>query len=505
MSSPTGSGVRMNDKQHRGRGARAKVKVTRWGTPLTAFLLTTAWARPGWADDWTAFGAGARSVAMAGSGAALLDDPSALFACPAGMAFGRSSVVAGFVGVVNRLRIEHAPRPSGYDPPDLGAASPVIPYKYRLTARPSETRAPGLLGFEVGATASLGIDWLRLGVLAFVPVSGLGRQYTYFADEREQYFSNSVQHEIYGEQLASQQTIVAGAVRPLTWLSLSMGLRMSFAANSSAHVLVPDPVDQSAQQMDLRTQASIIVAPIFSIATRVFDERLRLAMTFRDELRSTIEGTNVVQVKGFQNTAQYPFNQPMSFVVEFVPRQLVFGGAWRTNRVGASADLIFSQWSTYRDNHNESAGFRNTWTAAAGGEVLIARRMWARAGLGYRPSPVPPQTGRTNYVDNDMAMIGLGAAREIDIDGHQLEVGLFGQLQLAVPRETAKTPLSQYPACAPGVKTLCDEVPDDTRDPATGRVIPQAAGLQTGNPGFPGFSSGGWIGLVGVQLTWRYQ
>jgi hypothetical protein len=47
---------------------------------------------------------------------------------------------------------------------------------------------------------------------------------------------------------------------------------------------------------------------------------------------------------------------------------------------------------------------------------------------------------------------------------------------------------------------VCDEVPDTTVDPVTGKTMAQAQGLQTGNPGFPGFLSFGTILAFGLDL-----
>jgi long-chain fatty acid transport protein len=81
----------------------------------------------------------------------------------------------------------------------------------------------------------------------------------------------------------------------------------------------------------------------------------------------------------------------------------------------------------------------------------------------YKPTPVPAQTGRTNYVDNDR----IGASLSV-------EYGVSPAL-------------------------VTDEVPDDAilaGEPVVGRE-----GLQTNNPGSPGFSSAGFIGTGALYLT----
>jgi len=456
------------------------------------------------ADIFSTFGAGARAGGMAGGGSALADDFTALFACPALMAFGPSSLGVGFVGGVNRLGVHLSPRPAGYDPPDLGSASPVIPYSYRLRPRADPDHPPDILGFTVGGSASAGLDWLRLGGYAYIPLVGLGRQFTYFADEREQYFSNTVRPELYGEQLASQQVMTGVALLPLDWLALGAGLMFGFSSRSDSQVLIPDMKNQSYQELNLQVETGLALSAIAGIAARFLDHRLIFAVTFRDRQCLQIHGRTEVQMAGVQGTEEFPFFQDLRLNVLYQPRALVLAGGWKDKRFGVAVDLTWQQWSDYRDNHDELAGFKDTWNIRVGGEWRPVKRLVLRGGFGFRPSPVPEQTGRTNFVDNDMFILGVGGGTSWDVHGKVLEIQAFTQAEVARARSTTKARLAKYPRCEPGVTTLCDEVPDDTRDPVTGKVFEEAAGLQTGNPGFPGFSSGGVVVVAGVEVLWKY-
>lgn len=460
---------------------------------------------PAGADVLATFGPSARSISMANAGAALVDDYAAVFSCPAGMAFGKPSLGLGFLGGPNRLQVRLAPRPAGYDPPELHGNSPVIPYRYRLTPRQDPDHPPDLLGFGIGASAAAGMDWLRLGVVAFLPLAGMGRQFTYFSDEREQYFTNTLHSTLYGDRLIAQQVAFGLAIRPLRWLALGGALRFTLAPKSNAVVLIPDSGDQRVQEMNMRATTGISTSPMAGVAARLWDDRLRLSLTFRDDMAMTLQGRNEVQVKGFEGTEQYPFYQPMDFVISYSPRQLVFSSGLHNELLAIAIDLTWTQWSRYRDDHDALAGFEDTVAASLGAEYLVWDRLRLRTGLGVAPSPVPDQTGRTSYVDNDMILLGLGGAYDLDVGENNVELSLYGQLQIASHRETTKKPLAQHPVCKPGVTALCDEVPDDLVDPRTGKPFPEAAGLQTGNPGFPGYSSGGWLAVAGLQLVWRYR
>lgn len=486
-----------------------------WIVPLVGLVVLPS---PSRADVFSAFGTGARSAALAGGGAALAEDFTAMYLCPAGMAFGPPSIGVGFGGGLGRLKIRLSPRPPGYDIPDLGADSPAVPYRYRLQPRANPDTDQGLAGFTVGASASLGLDWLRVGALAFVPLVGMGDEFTYYPDEREQYFSNTLHYEIYGDQLVSQLILVGGSVRLLDWLSVGGGVRLNFEPHTNAQVMTPHAADQTTQYMNVHVETGVQASPILSVAARLLAHRLKLSLTYRDESYLPIRGQTAIQIAGFQGTDQYPFYQHTDLLVHYAPRQVVAAAAWEDRRFGVALDATWNQWSIYRDNHDVPAGFSDSWTASLGGELRPSNELTLRGGFGYRQSPVPDQTGRSNFVDNSLLRFAVGAgymfhfgtpkatdrkflpspAGPVGKD-RTLEVSAFVQLQFAIPRETVKTPQGSLTACGPGVTTICDEVPDD----AAGGD-PRVAGLQTGNPGFPGYTSGGWIAMGGLQAIWRY-
>jgi long-chain fatty acid transport protein len=59
------------------------------------------------------------------------------------------------------------------------------------------------------------------------------------------------------------------------------------------------------------------------------------------------------------------------------------------------------------------------------------------------------------------------------------------------PRAVTKRPGAAHP--------VVDEVPDGAVDRATGLPLPEVSGLQTNNPGYPGYTS--WAAMLGVGLV----
>jgi hypothetical protein len=125
----------------------------------------------------------------------------------------------------------------------------------------------------------------------------------------------------------------------------------------------------------------------------------------------------------------------------------------------------------------------------------------------YEPSPVPDQTGRTNYVDNDRLGGALGFDYAFQFLSGKLRAGIQMQVHRFLPRRTRKHAAYSMGMTRPDL--VIDEVPDDATagiDPVTGvpRFLDGREGLQTNNPGWPGFFSAGWILGGSCHVTLNY-
>jgi hypothetical protein len=118
----------------------------------------------------------------------------------------------------------------------------------------------------------------------------------------------------------------------------------------------------------------------------------------------------------------------------------------------------------------------------------------------YVRTPVPLQTGRTNYVDNDRLGLDAGVDYRFTLFGTAMRIGAQLEGHRLLPRYQAKIPT---PTSADGhdhTPTLvADEVPDD--GVVGSQAIAGRQGLQTNNPGWPGFGSDGWIVGGGVYIS----
>jgi long-chain fatty acid transport protein len=170
----------------------------------------------------------------------------------------------------------------------------------------------------------------------------------------------------------------------------------------------------------------------------------------------------------------------------------------RPHELSVVGSVDYALWSRYVDRHGEhpsDAGSEYDWKNVFSETVGVRHAFGALRSffdVTFQPSPVPRQTGRTNYVDNDRIGATLGADFTIPVSGVKLRPGIQLQAYDLPRRYQAKDNAK-----------MVDELPNDAVD-GSGKKIVGAGGLQTNNPGWPGFASDGWVlgGAVTVALLY---
>jgi hypothetical protein len=171
------------------------------------------------------------------------------------------------------------------------------------------------------------------------------------------------------------------------------------------------------------------------------------------------------------------------------------------------ASGLYGLWSNYTDRHGEhphpAYPWADTLTGTAGvryGHEAVGFFLDAQ----YKPSPVPPQTGRSNYVDNDTVAVQVGSDYSFRVLDTGMRIGAQFQTSRLIPRHQWKRVPPSAPDGRPRAPALLqDEVPDDASVFQNGEDVAFAGreGLQTNNPGFPGYGSSGWILGGGIYLS----
>ena len=112
------------------------------------------------------------------------------------------------------------------------------------------------------------------------------------------------------------------------------------------------------------------------------------------------------------------------------------------------------------------------------------------------PTPVPEQTGRYNYVDNDLILYSIGGGVAFELGGYDVSADLAAQLWQMKELTVRKDSPSERTKEDGG---FIDEVPDTVEGP-TGEPLEEARNFQSNNPGLPGYTLGGFMGSITLTL-----
>ena len=456
------------------------------------------------ASPFELYGVGSKASALGNVGVASSTDYSAVHYNPAALCIGQSSLGGGITYALKDLKVNLSARPDGYDIPDLGAASPAVPSGYQLRSRTDAEGKVHSFTLFTGSSTDLGTDKLRVGFLLSLPVYHSIDSYpSTFSDERERLFSNQVGFTLLGGRVEHFVAQVATAYQVFDWLVIGLGASVMPEAFTHNYIYMNDAARQDEVDLNVGLQTStkwrlnsgLLVTP---------NDQFRLGVSFRDEQYMLIRGVNEVQVRGLQGSESYPFEQSLYIITDYSPRQLSYGGSWMGQTSMLTFDLVYSLWSDYLDSHGQKTSFKDTWSPRLGFEQRLASGQVIRGGLRWEPTAVPEQTGRSNFVDNDRYVLSIGTGHDIHIQDKILNLSWHIQYHGLIGRTHQKSLSESYALCNSDTQSLCDEVSDQTINPSTRMNFAEAQGLQTGNPGFPGYSSGGHLLQVGIEISWNF-
>jgi long-chain fatty acid transport protein len=392
-------------------------------------------------------------------------------------------------------------------------ANPTLPTRWlregsdQIAARPRQDAGSGhnVRAYQtVGLIAPVFRNRLTLGLYAMIPLGEFTTAKAFYNDEREQFFTNSLHPELYSDRMTATSLAFGGGVRVTPRLSLGGSFTLSLANSASAPVYVSNlnNLDTVLLDSDIGVQAA--VAPHFGAVWDALDG-LRIAATVHTPSAFNIKtGFKYVLATGSEQSASVDFTHA------YMPLTAATGATYRLGSESGRAlwltgVLTYARWSQYKDRHSERPGGDYAWSDTLAGAIGVrygqgSLRGWLDAN--FQPSPVPAQTGRSNYVDSDRGGLVAGGDYEVEFWGSRFRLGLTSEVHHLFERHVTKyvrpadAALDDYP------ELVRDEVPDDALG-LSSQPVPGRAGLQTNNPGFPGFSSGGW--LVGCSLHMSVQ
>lgn len=459
------------------------------GAMLGVMLPLSALAGP-----FEYYGAGLHGMGM-GTAVNYGADYGAVYYNPATLPDVKNHASVGAFATFSSAEIALKRRPEGYDIPNLEGSNTLASAAHKNSRR--NTRGPQpIYAVTGGAVHDLGIEGFRIGFAAFLPVTELLRLDTHYPDERERYFSNSLSWELADQQPARIDFELGIGYRVFDWLQLGVGGSYLPSARATLGTYVPDVSDFSkvllASHIDTESSWAVTGGVLFELP-----KQIRIGITTRTPIRFDIDAENDLQIRDVKDHMK----QSIRWRPSYTPLHVDMGLSWHNDTFLFEFDGRFNKWDAYVDSTSNFAGFDNTFDSRLGVQYQMSENNTFRGGVSYIPTPVPDQTGRTNYVDNSRIRVSLGGSHRLSVSEFAFEVGWAAQLHIMVPRDTNKATAETYPNCSDSQKdVVCDEVDNSLLDPKTGKPHVEAQGLQTGNPGFPGWTSGGLISSLQLEI-----
>jgi long-chain fatty acid transport protein len=431
----------------------------------------------------------------------------------------------GTFGLASQARVRLKARPAGVDVPDLGNTQLPDPppgsnrdltrYEPISTQNLPHLRSDtdddeNVVYASIGMVRPLAGKSLVFGLFALLPLRSFMDQRGHFADEREQFFTNKLHFELLGDRLDTSSIAFAGGSQLADWVSIGFGIDVSIYTQTTMTVYMPNAAEQSTILLEQNVHTDSRFNPYGGLVIHP-NPRSTLTATVHLPWNNVTSGSNTLT---FWDTSAGQKLQTYTFTQGYEPLRVSLGGSFqgRLRDDGRApweigVQFVGERWSQYRNRlqtwRYDDTGvlqhldeypldrWKDTVTCAIGGGFLWRERH-VTADIAYVPSPVPDQTGRTNYVDNSRLLASLGIEGPVRFLGRELDAGVsvFGAYFL--PRETTKDPAAAHP--------VVDEYTEDYIDIHTRQPVTDSAGLQTNNPGYPGWKSSGYMLGAGVTL-----
>jgi long-chain fatty acid transport protein len=245
-----------------------------------------------------------------------------------------------------------------------------------------------------------------------------------------------------------QRLVLSASLAVEVFDGLTIGAGLSFLSHTRGRLDVTGEVgftDASETQLRTSVVEDLVAVRYPTIGVHYAPtEQLKLGVTFRDEFALRLDLEVLVSgdiVEDGETTLPDASFEMSSFSdTLFSPRQLAVGLAWDAGCWLISADLTWTQWSRFPTPTAEVAmsidlpglpielpppdvpiapNFHDIFVPRLGVEAAVldvpVLTLSLRGGYSYEPSPVPAQSGRTNYADTDKHGFSMGVGVELRV------------------------------------------------------------------------------------------
>jgi hypothetical protein len=364
---------------------------------------------------------------------------------------------------------------------DLGEPEIVLSASYdhlsQWFARTNEARSDlgrsfGAFGFAAAAPLP-GPWWLqrvRVGLALDLPA-----QYVLSVDIPER--ADQPTSPVYDSRPNRASALAAIAIDIFEPLKIGGGVNVTPSLTTPTTVtLVPGRTTsiQNDVVIDLDRSMPLAASPFLGVRTQPL-HLLGLALVYR--------GSAISHAGGPQTTTAGPIvaSSQVDYLVFWDPAKIVAGAVvGPVKRVSLSVDATYSEWSAFRTGFDQapSPAFTDTLSVMGGVEWAALPWLTLRGGGGYEPSPIPAQTGDTNYLGADTVVLAAGAGLDLRrLCRMPVLVDLHMRGRLGLEQSATKN-----------ASSLTDA------DPST-------SGQQIDNLGYPGFQSRSNLYQAGLTAT----
>jgi long-chain fatty acid transport protein len=344
-------------------------------------------------------------------------------------------------------------------------------------------------------------DRLTFGFYGMIPLTSFTAAHSFYPDEREALFSNSLHPELYGDRLTSVSISLGAGLRLLPDLSIGVSFALGLANTAASSAYVPDATDYSKLLLSNNINTTTSLGTTFGTYYKPVSWFRVGGVVKTPEQFSITTSISSTLPSGTASTGTITniFDYMPWMVVGGIEADVVSRGEYTMSVTGSAK---WANWSTYEDRVGDSPsiyagptpGSNLGWHDTVSPSLGVRHKYKLFRGyvdFTYVPSPVPVQIGRSNYVDNDRLGAFLGGDFDVHFGSTHLRPGVQFFGNRLITRYNHKDN-----------SLITDELPDNAIDQSTGKPVPGAAGLQTNNPGWPGFSSEGWVygGMVTLGI-----
>ena len=512
---------------------RPKMAIRCLALTVAVMAATALWMSPAMAGPFKWLGYDTAAVGSANSQVSYGSSYSVLATNPALMSRFAPRGGIEFLFYKPQLSIELMDRPANADVPFVFYSSKIgdattskdraLPTIELKNARGNTDVEEARYFIGAGGTHNLGIKGFRLGGLILLPLPDQVSMSTYFPNEQEQYFSNKLHMVRFGEwsPIVSGMLGVSYAPPSFNYLSFGAALAISVSASASMDLYMPSIQAEDYAKSNMNMAMALSLRPIIGIQAEPTDW-MAIGLTWKLWSYMDVDGAgnmllwNYRKPPGAETESRWEpkrvSQEDHDYALDYEPMELTLGIGFDFSGWEIQAAVTWNHWSAYLNNHHESPQdsaqyldviadseaedsmytppvidgddykFKETFSVTASASWQYVD--WAKTtlGFGYYPSPVPAQDGRTNYVDSDVMNFALGQRFDFKLFGSKFYTQLGLQFWYMTERVTYKDPAK-----------IIDEFPDDAEHIFEGTAVPSAKGLQTNNPGFPGYTVSGWM------------